>query len=349
MAYNKTVIFQNIGKGTKKFNKIATATTGFKATLDSVMSEIVALYNDSEGERRILNLFSNANKSDQAALDSVKSQTISIVGSYLTTVVREDLSVVGSTSSAVLEALADAMETASDTVRQNTTSATTPTADDDNAGNGTMSSVTTTQQCRDNNDFEITCTNATTKTSERWSVTCSRLGGLGTAVTGEEFESESAGVKFTISAQEDITETGDENNQLSGWSFTGAKKGLNTDPNGKLYVTLTDTAGTRTVSCYKDAGRTQLVCQGSRSGNGTVTLTQQNGSGLSGSVSVAYVANDNNIELKLEFLFAVGDKFYFSTSITAKGNFQYFFVENFGKALPNAAPQSETVPESWAE
>ena len=111
MAYNKTVIFQNIGKGVKKFNKIAAPTTGFKATLDSIMSEIVALYNDSEGERKVLNLFSNANKSDQATLDSIKSQTASIIGSYLTTDVREDLSVVGSTSSAVLEALYDAMET----------------------------------------------------------------------------------------------------------------------------------------------------------------------------------------------------------------------------------------------
>jgi hypothetical protein len=265
--------------------------------------------------------------------------------------VREDLSVVGSTSSAVLEALSDAMETASDAVRQNTTAATAPTADDDNAGNGTMSSVTTTQQCRDNNDFEITCTDATTKTSERWSVTCSRLGNVGTAVTGEEFESESAGVKFTISAQQGITETGDENNQLSDWSFTGAKKGVNTDRDGKLYVTLTDVSGTRTVSCYKDPSRTQqhLVCQGSRSGNGTVTLTEQNNSGLSGSVSVTYTANDNNIELKLEFPFTVGDKFYFSTSITAKGNFQYFFVENFGKALPSATSGNETVTESWAE
>ena len=67
MAYNKTVIFQNIGKAIKKFNKIDAASTGFKAVLDSVMSELVALYNDSEGERRILNLFSNANRSDQAA------------------------------------------------------------------------------------------------------------------------------------------------------------------------------------------------------------------------------------------------------------------------------------------
>jgi hypothetical protein len=349
MAYNKTVIFQNIGKGIKKFNKLDAPTTGFKATLDAIMSEIVALYNDSEQERKILNLFSNANRSDQQTLDSIKSMTVSIIATYLTTVVREDLSVVGSTSSAVLEALFDAMEDAADSVKENTVSATTPAADNDNAGNGTVSSVATTQQCRDNNDFELTCTDASTKGSERWSVTASRLGGLGTAVTAEEFESESAGVKFTISAQEGITETGDQNNQLSNWSFTGAQKGVNTDPNGKLYVTLADTSGTRTVSCYKDASRTQLVCQGSRSGNGTVTLSEQNNSGLSGSVSVTYTANDSDIELKLEFRFAVGDKFYFSTSITAKGNFQFFFVENFGKSLPSAQSGNETVTESWAE
>ena len=349
MAYNKTTIFQNIGKGVKKFDKIDTPSTGFKAELDLVMGEIVALYNDSEGERRILNLFSNANRSDQAALDSMKSQTISIVSSYLTTVVREDLSVVGSTAAAVIDALTDAMEDNSDTVKQNTLSMTGPAADNDNAGNGTMHPPGYTQQARDNNDIEVTCIDATTEGEEHWSAVCSRLGSLGTAVSGTTFESETAGISFLIEAQEEIGEVNDNANQLDNWNFTGAEKGVNTDAIGKVYVSLTDTAGTRTVSIYKDSGRTQLVAQGQRAGDGEVTLAEQGGSGLSGTVDVTYTQDDTDIYLILPFAFEVGDKFYFSTSISDKGLFQYFFVERFGKALPSASGGSETVSESWAQ
>ncbi len=349
MAYNKTTTFQNTGKGIKKLNKVDTPSTGFKAVLDSVVSEIIALYNDSEGERRILNLFSNANRSDQAALDSIKSQTVSIVSSFLTTVVREDLSVVGSTSAAVIDALADAMEDASDTVKENTVSISGPTADNDNAGNGTLHPPGNTQQARDDNDIEVTCIDATTESEEHWSVVCSKLGSLGTAVSGTTFESESAGISFLIEAQDEIGEVNDNANQLDNWSFDGALKGSNTDADGKVYISLSDSGGTRTVSVYKDAGRTQLVAQGQRAGDGEVTLSEQNSSGLSGTVDVAYTQDDNDIYLILPFAFDVGDKFYFSTSISDKGLFQYFFVEQFGKALPSASSGNETVSETWAQ
>jgi hypothetical protein len=349
MAYDKTTIFQNIGKGVKKFNKIDTPESGFKAVLDSVMSEIVSLYNDSEAERRILNLFSNANRSDQATLDSIKSQTVSIVSSFLTTVVREGLSVVGSTSATVIDALIDAMEDNSDTVKENTVAVSGPTADNDNAGNGTMHPPGYGQQSRDNNDIEVTCIDATTEGAEHWSVVCSKLGSLGTAVSGTTFENESAGISFLIEAQEEISEINDNNNQLDNWSFTGEEKGVNTDSGGKVYVSLTDSAGTRTVSIYKDSGRTQLVAQGQRSGDGEVTLDEQNSSGLSGTVDVTYTQDDIDIYLILPFVFEIGDKFYFSTSISAQGLFQYFFVERFGKALPSDESGEETVSESWAQ
>jgi hypothetical protein len=349
MAYDKTTIFQNVGKGIKKFNKIDASSTGFKAVLDAIMSEIVGLYNDTEGERKVLNLFSNANRSDQAALDSIKAQTVSIVSSFLGTVVREDLSVVGSTAAAVINAITAAMDASSDTVKENTVDTSGPTPDTDNAGNGSMGSLSTTQQARDNNDFEATCIDATTEGSEHWSVVCSRLGSLGTAVSGTTFESETGGVSFLISAQDEITEVGDDQNQLADWSFSGASRGQNTDSAGKVYISLSDSGGTRTVSVYKDSGRTQLVAQGQRSGDGEVTLSEQGGSGLSGTVTVTYTQDDSDIYLILPFAFEIGDKFYFSTSISAKGLFQYFFVEQFGKALPSAPGGSETVSESWAQ
>lgn len=349
MAYDKTTTFQNIGKAVKKFNKIDEPSTGFKAVLDTVMGEIIALYNDSENERRILNLFSNANRSDQSSLDSMKSQTVSIVSSFLATVVREDLSVVGSTSAAVIEALADAMEDNSDTVKENTLDITDAVPDNDNAGNGQITSPVATQDARDNNDFEVTCIDTTTEAGEHWTVVCSKLGNLGTAVTGTTFESEAAGVSFDLEAREDITEVGDDQNQLANWDFDGASKGSNTDSAGKVYVSLTNSGTTRTVSVYKDSARTQLVAQGQRDGDGSVTLAEQDSSGLSGSVDVAYTQDDTDIYLILPFAFAVGDKFYFSTNVQTKGLFQYFFVEQFGRSLPSATSGNETVSESWAQ
>jgi len=136
---------------------------------------------------------------------------------------------------------------------------------------------------------------------------------------------------------------------LDDWQFEGAAKGENTDADGKLYVTLSDSGGTRLVSCYKDAARTELVCEGSREGDGVVTLSEQNSSGLSGSVEVTYSQDDSDVVLTLPFAFAEGDRFRFATTVTSKGHFQYFVVENYGVALPSADAGGETVPESWAE
>jgi hypothetical protein len=88
---------------------------------------------------------------------------------------------------------------------------------------------------------------------------------------------------------------GDGSNQLAAWSIKGATE-LSTD-SGFLYATLQDASGTRTVSLYHDAGMapSTLVAQGSRAGDGLVTLVQQNDSGLAGSVQVAYTAPDTTI------------------------------------------------------
>ncbi|MCX7702969.1 MAG: hypothetical protein N2234_02555 [Planctomycetota bacterium] len=348
MAYVKEVIFQNIGKAIKKCNKIA-GDEGFKSLLDSIMEEIVELYNDSSEEREILYRFSSANRADLQALDGMVSRTVAVVTAYLTSSVRKDLEVVGSGAKDVLEALAEAMEEEGDTVKQNSIELEGPTGSPENAGNGICEILEVTQNALDENHFEIVCVDASVEGSEQWAVRSSRLGELGMAVTGEEFESKSGGVRILITAQDEIEEIGgDEKNQLSGWEFAGAEKGENTEEEGRLYVRLSDNSGTRTVSCYKDAAKTALVCEGSRSGNGTLTLRETNDSGLTGSVVVSYVEDDSDIVLKLPFAFGVGDRFRFSTNISDKGLFQSFFVEKFGTALPSAQSGSETVPEAWA-
>jgi hypothetical protein len=90
----------------------------------------------------------------------------------------------------------------------------------------------------------------------------------------------------------EIVEAGDAANQLSNWVLAGGDN--NNTNNGVLYWKLTDVAGTRTVSLYKnsDGAAGNLVAQGSRAGNGSITLTAQNASGLSGTVTVTYSGDD---------------------------------------------------------
>jgi hypothetical protein len=90
-------------------------------------------------------------------------------------------------------------------------------------------------------------------------------------------------------------ESGDDLNQLAGWSLVGATD-VNTD-DGILFVTLADVGGTRTVSLYRDPALTELVARGSRAGDGLVTLAEQGSSGLSGQVTVTFAANDNTITI----------------------------------------------------
>jgi len=169
---------------------------------------------------------------------------------------------------------------------------------------------------------------------------------------------EKYGLTFKIVTRTVIYESGDGANQLSNWSLSGAvKRKGNEDSSGDLsdgnsdyygvyYVKLYDTAGTRTVELYQDSGLTTMVASGSRVGDGTITLAQAGGSGLSGSVDVAYTGDDPSIYVKYPFPHEVGDKFYFLSEVSAAKNFQTFFVEQFDRALPCDDP--ETVDDDWA-
>ncbi len=95
---------------------------------------------------------------------------------------------------------------------------------------------------------------------------------------------------YSSSSVASVTEAGDAANQLSAWAFTGATTS-NTNA-FVLYYTLADVAGTRTVNIYKDSAGSNLVATGSRVGDGVITLSASGGSGLSGSVTVAYTIDD---------------------------------------------------------
>ena len=94
-----------------------------------------------------------------------------------------------------------------------------------------------------------------------------------------------------------ITEFLDDASQLSSWVLTGQTVAYSDW--GRLYCKLYDTAGDRYVELYKDSalGADDKVSEGHRTGDGSITLSQANGSGISGSVTVAYTADDSDIYL----------------------------------------------------
>lgn len=81
---------------------------------------------------------------------------------------------------------------------------------------------------------------------------------------------------------------------FSNWSLAGLKRFSNCAPvegrgtRGCLRAGLTDAAGVRTVRLYAGAAE---VARGTRAGDGTVALGAVNGSGLGGSVDVAYAGD----------------------------------------------------------
>jgi hypothetical protein len=111
-----------------------------------------------------------------------------------------------------------------------------------------------------------------------------------------------AGTLVRVSGLAGVVEEGDAAAQCSAWAIYGAT--LRNTSMGRLYWVLTDTAGTRTVNIYSrknhdtvangyfSAGN--LVASGSRSGDGAITLTEQNSSGITGAVTVAYTVDDSD-------------------------------------------------------
>lgn len=97
-----------------------------------------------------------------------------------------------------------------------------------------------------------------------------------------------------------LAANGDSTEQLASWSVSGVNKNnSNLSTNREqltLWWKLTDSEGTRTVSIYKDGGMASgnLVAQGTSVGDGAVTLAAQNSSGIYGTVTVTYTADDTD-------------------------------------------------------
>lgn len=94
-----------------------------------------------------------------------------------------------------------------------------------------------------------------------------------------------------------VAEEGDAAAQLSAWTATGVT--LSNTNNLLVYWTLTNSGTTRTVNIYKDAAHTTLLATGNRVGDGAITLAASGGSGLNGTVTVAYTGDDTDTANKL--------------------------------------------------
>lgn len=85
-----------------------------------------------------------------------------------------------------------------------------------------------------------------------------------------------------------LTSLNDPNKQIQAWNLSGLTQDQHTDEDDKLYATIEDFGGTRSISFYSGSERipTQLVATGSTTTGGTVTLQEENNSGLRGTVSL---------------------------------------------------------------
>ncbi len=123
-----------------------------------------------------------------------------------------------------------------------------------------------------------------------------------------------AALKAAESANGRYEIAGDGGGQLTAWRLSGATPGGNTDGEGKLHVSLTAAAGTATVALYKAAAKLagDLVAQGTAPDTGTVSviLSAQNSSGLSGTVTLTYSADDMDITIIPPFRTAAHNRLF---------------------------------------
>ena len=108
---------------------------------------------------------------------------------------------------------------------------------------------------------------------------------------------------FFVPRAPEAIEAGDASNQLSAWKLYGynADNSSMADASNafKFWWELTKSGSTVTVKVFKDSGKAAetLVCEGSiEADSGTITLGQSNSSGITGSVVVAYTADDTDAE-----------------------------------------------------
>jgi len=98
-----------------------------------------------------------------------------------------------------------------------------------------------------------------------------------------------------------VTAAGDTGGQLTNWHLTGLSAAV-------LYWRLEDVGGQARVRLYSDAAWANLVAEGTGANISTLTLAEQNSSGISGTVDVDYSLDDIDAGNKLTPGAAVVDR-----------------------------------------
>lgn len=279
-----------------------------------------------------------------------QSATLTIISALEETDANEDVQV---TYTGLLPELDDAMndETSSvaQTVEKNIVAAAAAIFDADNTGLGAVVHLAQREHARIGT-VTFRCTSGKVDTLEElFAVTI--LDGDGNPLSArlslkikKEWESALFGIRLRLDRT--ITDTLDAGNQVDTYVVNGETLD-NTDA-GKLYLELTDVAGTRTVKWYSNASKTTLVAQGSKVGDGVVTMVEQASSGITGSCNVTYATDDLDIVVNLN-PFLEGDSFTVVVTNDEAGRIQTLIKNLWGFSLNSAAAGAETIPDLMVE
>jgi hypothetical protein len=243
---NYTKHFTNIGKHVDLYNQIE----AWKSAIVTVEGEAAAILKDDDDENAALKALLVLTRALKATLENSQAQLGSAVGNYCKEGLRKDLGYTGSSKNLVeiLEALAEDMVEAAESVDGSAIAAVAPTYDAQNAGTGALSTPASLTQLLTDEYFELECTDTSTVGSEVWEVRGEpdEHGVLpdsltsAVAYTGYDDNDQALfAMTLTPYAAGVGTEiTGDTDSEIGATTWTGATKGTNTDTAGDVFLVL---------------------------------------------------------------------------------------------------------------
>jgi len=256
----------------------------------------------------------------------------------------------------ILRTIFDAMTADAKTLLQNTVAAGALTAATGNTG--TLSATTNTphEHCYDGDVITVRCLKGLDSTRETFIVESKYLGRAANVLTVEEdWIDARLGIALKLDRTIIDADAGVAGGaaQVGTWALNG-ETSSNTD-SGVLYGSISQVAGTDyiylwTSAADRDAADTTsstLVASGSVldvGGGETVTLTQQNSSGLSGSVIITYAA-DRNFDVDLQVC-VEGDRWTIALTNDYAGKLHTAIGHLWHISLPNGAAASAEMPDA---
>ncbi len=219
----------------------------------------------------------------------------------------------------------------------------------------TLGQVTPSQMLLNDDVIELEYVSAG---SDQWTVRTMRRGLLSNrATTGTLYEGDTdqAGIEFTINAP--ASAVANDGGGLIGnptaIPITGGVRSSNCDANGKVYIDISG-GPTYTIRAHKSSADrtadTNRVFDGTYTAIGDLTITEQNSSGLAGSINIAALGTDADIEITLLIPYVASDKYEMAAAVvTDDGVIQSWFRDNLDIVLPYDIGGSETIPDTLAE